>query len=612
MRLLKLSTFLFLLIALPGADLARASFTPKEAIRAAVRLESTDPLTGIVAGRGSGVFVTEDGWILTNRHVVESFRRQLNQIRVFPTGEDEEMDEKCSFAVEPGDIVTSPMDDIALIIPRWPKGTLPCGGPPAILPPVDLVAPTGMGIQIIGYPGTDVGSGSVAVTEGQVAGRMMFEDNPDRVRFLKVSAEIGPGNSGGPVVDSKGRRIAIASAMTQIRHTSGLIQEMVGLVVPTGNIMEVFPELPTSDYVEDTSPSDVSSTAWYAKAVEAFHDAGYQIASGGEFRPGDKATRAEFITLIVDLLGGPRYDNYGTESFSDVSRRREYFAHFEEAVILGLVKGAGNCVGTIPCNANPELPINRAEAAILLLRAFALERTANAPGFRDAPRGEWYTEGIEAAASLCILRGDDGAQTVRPADNMNRAEMIVMLQRLHQNLVYPACSSSSLRSFEIPAAPTPEDGAEEGPLVGLKPCTQKAWECIVMSTCGREMKQIQNCTLTDRECSNPERARPPREIKCIPAEKKLREMIATSKEAEDMLTTMGLKALELSPGIAARALEVRQRYEAKIDQYKGYISGALKYSNYIKIKMDEIELTEKALKSVEKEFFGINGVDRDS
>ena len=102
MRILK--TFIWLsLIALPGVAIpANASFTPMEVIRATVRLEATDPLTGISAGRGSGVFVSKDGWILTNRHVVESFRKQFNQIRVIPTGDNEEMNEKCSFQLSLG------------------------------------------------------------------------------------------------------------------------------------------------------------------------------------------------------------------------------------------------------------------------------------------------------------------------------------------------------------------------------------------------------------------------------------------------------------------------------------------------------------------------------
>jgi len=603
-----LLTILLLLFPQSASNAAN----PSDAIRATVKLVATDVLTGLPAGRGTGVFINEDGWIMTNRHVVESFRKQFNQIEVVPTGSNEEVNESCSFTVEPGDIVAHPTDDIAIIIPRWPKETLPCGGPPSYLPPVNYNSPTGTDIQIIGYPGTDQGSDSVAVTEGQIAGRVAYQDTPNRVQFLKVSAEIGPGSSGGPVINSKGQLVAIAAAMTQIQHTSGLIQEMVGLVVPTGNVTEAFPELPTASFVEDTSPSDVSSTSWYAKAVEAFHDAGYQIASDGKFRPGDKATRAEFITLIVDLLGGPRYDNYEDQSFSDVSRRREYFSHFEEAVILQLVKGAGNCVGQPDCKANPELPINRAEAAILLLRAFALERTADAPSFRDSPRGEWYTEGIEAAASICILRGDDGAKTVRPGDNMNRAEMIVMLQRLHQNLIYPNCSSTTARAFSIPDAPAPEDeGSEFNSLVGLIPCTQNAWECTVMSTCGREMKQIQSCKLVNDDCSDPNRAKPPREIRCIPAEKKLREMMDIISYGETMLDTMGNKILDLSAGIATQALEVRKRYETKLNVYKDYFQSALKYSNYIKLTMSTIELTEKQLISIENEFFGINGVERD-
>ena len=38
---------------------------------------------------------------------------------MIPTGDNEEMNEKCSFTVEPGDIVASPSDDEAL--PREPE-----------------------------------------------------------------------------------------------------------------------------------------------------------------------------------------------------------------------------------------------------------------------------------------------------------------------------------------------------------------------------------------------------------------------------------------------------------------------------------------------------------
>ena len=568
-------------------------------------------MTGDLGGLASGVFVTEDGWILTNKHVVEDFSRMFKNITVFPT-KNEKADEECSFSVDGNNIVASEYDDIALIIPPEPW-RLKCK-PFTFITSTNTLPPTGTTISAIGFPGTDIGSDSVAVTSGTTAGivrttpplnREELQKYVERILFMKMDIQIGPGNSGGPVIDDQGHLVGISTAMTQIKHYDGSIQSFVGLAVPTANVVNEFPELPSTEYVAEAKLTDVSDHAWFSSATQSFLAAGYFRNIGGLFRPGDNATRAEFIELIVDLLGGTR-DSYDEETFTDVSPRRTYYRHFEEAAILGLVKGAGDCVGKTPCYANPEAPINRAEAATLLLRAFNLERTLDTPTFADAPDGEWYTESIEAAASLCILRGDDGAGTVRPADRMNRAEMIVMLERLHQNMTYPQCSSTNT---DISLPPFPTEGADEEVHVGSTPCTQGSWACLIQSTCGREMEQIQTCTLIDRMCSNAQRAKPPEKRGCFPAEKKVREMIDNINESEELLNTMGTIVLELSDQTALRAIEIRKRYEAKLAEYKDFFAGAMKYSNYIALKLDEIEVVERALESIENEFGGLPGVD---
>jgi hypothetical protein len=182
--------------------------------------------------------------------------------------------------------------------------------------------------------------------------------------------------------------------------------------------------------------SDVPSGVWYGDAVESFTDAGYLDATQPRFRGSEPANRAEFVKLVVELNGGILSTPPAVASFDDAAPGAWYYGYMEEAGKEGWVRGDGNCYGTHPCYARPGANINRAEAAALITRAFGLEETGDAPQFVDNPNGQWYTDVIQTAADHCVLQGDDSTGRVRPGDNMNRAEMVVMLHRVDQGLMY--------------------------------------------------------------------------------------------------------------------------------------------------------------------------------
>lgn len=182
--------------------------------------------------------------------------------------------------------------------------------------------------------------------------------------------------------------------------------------------------------------SDVPSGVWFEDAVNAFTDAGYLDASQTRFRGSDNANRAEFTKLVVELNGGILSTPPAVASFDDVKAGAWYYGYMEEAGKEGWVKGDNNCYGTHPCYARPSANINRAEAAALIVRAFGLDATGDADSFVDVPAGQWYTSAVQTAADHCVLQGDDTTGRARPSDFMNRAEMVVMLHRVDQNLTY--------------------------------------------------------------------------------------------------------------------------------------------------------------------------------
>ncbi len=185
--------------------------------------------------------------------------------------------------------------------------------------------------------------------------------------------------------------------------------------------------------------ADVPFGSWYVEEVQNFLDQQYLDSSQAFFRPADRATRAEFMKLVVELNDGILDEIPASPSFDDISPGDWFFGYLEESAREGWVKGDGNCFGSKPCHVRPNSPITRAEAAVLIRRAFGKKRMGRAPAFSDNPAGEWFTDAIQGAADHCILRGDEGTRNVRPHDLLNRAEMVAMLYRVDNGGRYPDC-----------------------------------------------------------------------------------------------------------------------------------------------------------------------------
>lgn len=199
-------------------------------------------------------------------------------------------------------------------------------------------------------------------------------------------------------------------------------------------------------YAQPPSFPDIPLEAWYREEVESFLAQGYLDGSQPKFRGSERATRAEFVKLIVELSGGILDDPPEIPSFDDVAANDWFFPYFEEGVREKWVKGDQDCLGNaategraVSCVVRPHAPILRAEAAVLLSRAFGMKPLSRAPGFSDNPPGSWFSDHVQAAADHCILRGDDNTRSVRPEAYLNRAEMVVMLSRVDEGRKYPEC-----------------------------------------------------------------------------------------------------------------------------------------------------------------------------
>jgi serine protease Do len=174
---------------------------------------------------GSGVIVTEDGYILTNNHVVEG----ADEIKVALADDKTEYDAKL--------VGTDPQTDLAVIKiegKRFPAITLTDSDK---LEVGDIVLAIGNPFGV----GQTVTMGIVSAKGRGGMGIVDYED------FIQTDASINPGNSGGALVDVAGRLVGINQSIISGSPRGGNVG--IGFSVPSNLARYVLERLITEGRV---------------------------------------------------------------------------------------------------------------------------------------------------------------------------------------------------------------------------------------------------------------------------------------------------------------------------------------------------------------------------
>src|SRR5438132_88159 len=179
---------------------------------------------------GSGVIVHPDGYILTAHHVVSNARR----IVVVTPGE---------FRAPAIIVSTDPEHDLTLLkIETIGFSEAPIGYAGAVRLDEEVI--------VVGY---QFGLREVSVSHGRISAVRTKGVN----RVFQVDAAVNPGNSGGPVFNSRGELIGIVT--TKFSHPSGIPPEGMGFVVPISYATPLLANVPdfllgTEDGLSDARP----------------------------------------------------------------------------------------------------------------------------------------------------------------------------------------------------------------------------------------------------------------------------------------------------------------------------------------------------------------------
>ena len=169
-------------------------------------------------GMGSGFIINEDGYILTNYHVIEGAKditvtlSDGNEVSATVVNYDQEK-------------------DIAMI--KLKEGTK-----------VPAVAELGDSDEL--YPGAEViaigtplsKNLAYTLTKGVISGndRTIETQNGTSVHLIQTDAAINSGNSGGPLVNTKGQVIGINSMKLGSQSTGSATVEGIGFAIPINEV----------------------------------------------------------------------------------------------------------------------------------------------------------------------------------------------------------------------------------------------------------------------------------------------------------------------------------------------------------------------------------------
>ena len=171
----------------------------------------------VQSGAGSGIIISQDGYILTCAHVVSG----ATSVKVQINGSDQSYDATVVGVDSTSDIAVLKIDTTGLT--------------PAVIGDSDKLA-VGETTVAVGNP---LGTLSNTVTQGIVSAlnrQVTVEDN--NMTLIQTDTSISPGNSGGGLFNANGELIGVVNAKSSYSEAEG-----IGFAIPINTAMDIAQQL---------------------------------------------------------------------------------------------------------------------------------------------------------------------------------------------------------------------------------------------------------------------------------------------------------------------------------------------------------------------------------
>ena len=245
---------------------------------------------------GSGFVLTEDGYVVTNNHVVEG----ATSVKV-TTYDGKEYTAQV--------IGTDSTNDVAVL----KADSADALSPVTLGSSSDLI----VGDQVVAI-GNPLGELTSTMTVGYVSAKDRdVTTDGTTINMIQTDAAINSGNSGGPLFNMKGEVVGITTAKDSGASSSGATIESIGFAIPMDDVIGMIDDLVNFGYVTGAylgvGVNDVDAAAQY-----------YGVPAGAhvvELYPGYCAEKAGVqVGDIITSIGGQR-----VESYTELSRALRKF-----------------------------------------------------------------------------------------------------------------------------------------------------------------------------------------------------------------------------------------------------------------------------------------------
>jgi len=184
--------------------------------------EAGESASEVPKSTGSGFFISEDGYLVTNEHVV----KDRGQVRLVTSGG----------VVSAKVVRVDTANDLAILKAEGKFSALPV----ALSRSVRL----GATAATVGFPNIGLQGFAPKLAKGEIASLAGAQDD---ARHFQISAPIQPGNSGGALVDEHGNVIGVVVAKLSQKAalaTSGQLAENVNYAVKSSFLLGFLESLP--------------------------------------------------------------------------------------------------------------------------------------------------------------------------------------------------------------------------------------------------------------------------------------------------------------------------------------------------------------------------------